>query len=177
MSREKERNKFDEIRNKSEDDFEKNITFISAGALGLSITFLEKIIQLNSSHYCWLILGWVFLILTLTINLSSHLLSSYYSRVSQEEFDEKNINNSQNINRRNKHISFANVFSVFFLILVIFLIVIFTSLNLKDMSNKNEKKSDLEIKGRTMPTPAKPKEINEGRLIPNPPPKTDKDKK
>lgn len=35
MSKETERNNFDETRNKSEDDFEKNLTYISAGALGL----------------------------------------------------------------------------------------------------------------------------------------------
>ena len=67
------------IKEKSEDDYEKNIIYIAAGTLVLSLTFLEKIVNLNESSAVWfLIWSWVLLSLTLLGNLVSHQLSAYY---------------------------------------------------------------------------------------------------
>jgi hypothetical protein len=49
MKNEQDRYAFQRIKEKSEDDFEKLLTYISAGALGLSITLIEKLVLLNSA--------------------------------------------------------------------------------------------------------------------------------
>lgn len=51
-----------EQKAKSDDDFEKYITFISSGALIITLTFVEKISPLDHSVYKWIIIsGWGFL--------------------------------------------------------------------------------------------------------------------
>lgn len=127
------RNKFDETRNKSEDDFEKSLTYISGGALGLSLTFMEKIISLESSLHIWtLIFGWIFLGLTLMLNLVSHLITSYYSRISQDEYDSENKDEEliiKKIKKRNRNITIINWTTVSFLMIGISFIIIFSSIN------------------------------------------------
>src|ERR1700743_287269 len=67
------------IKEKSEDDYEKNITYIAAGTLVLSLTFLEKVVNLKESDSVWfLILSWVLLSISLLGNLVSHQLSGMY---------------------------------------------------------------------------------------------------
>jgi hypothetical protein len=67
------------IKEKSEDDYEKNIIYIAAGTLVLSLTFLEKIVNLNESSAVWfLIWSWILLSVTLLGNLVSHQLAAYY---------------------------------------------------------------------------------------------------
>jgi hypothetical protein len=157
MAKQKERNIFEETRTKSEDDFEKNLTYISAGALGLSLTFIEKIVVINSSTIIWtLIIGWVLLGLTLTLNLISHLISSYYSRKSQEEFDNDCKNLNKNIDLRNQRISIINWSTVILLILGIFFIIIFTSQNISNMAKNTTTKPVVSVPeklGRTLPKP------------------------
>jgi hypothetical protein len=72
-------NNLAKIKEKSEDDYEKNIVYISAGTLVLSLTFIEKIVNLKDSSVIWvLISSWCFLAVTLLFNLVSHQLSSFY---------------------------------------------------------------------------------------------------
>jgi hypothetical protein len=67
------------IKEKSEDDYEKNIIYIAAGTLVLSLTFLEKIVNLSESSAVWfLIWSWILLSITLLGNLVSHQLAAYY---------------------------------------------------------------------------------------------------
>ncbi len=44
-----DREKIQEVIGKTEDYFEEKLTYISAGALGLTLTFIEKIIPLTDS--------------------------------------------------------------------------------------------------------------------------------
>lgn len=47
------------IKDKSEDNFEKNLIFITSGTLLLSLTFIEKIVPLaNAKGIVWLIISW-----------------------------------------------------------------------------------------------------------------------
>ena len=71
-----------DIFDKSQDDFEKQLSYISGGALGLSLLFLEKVIEdLSKADSKWLLtLGWILLALTLFINLTSHLFAAVNSR-------------------------------------------------------------------------------------------------
>ncbi|AGA76669.1 hypothetical protein [Echinicola vietnamensis] len=93
-----------EQKSKSEDDFEKYITFISSGALGLTVTFIDKISPLKESVYVWtIILGWGLFALTLFLNLFSHYLSSRYNEKTINEID-MDIDYSmllENIDKRN----------------------------------------------------------------------------
>ena len=57
------------IKEKSEDDFEKNIVLFGTGTLVLSLTFIEKIVQLQGALAIWfLIASWALLTITLIVN-------------------------------------------------------------------------------------------------------------
>lgn len=119
-------------KSKSDDDFEKYITFIASGALGLTITFIDKISPLNESIAIWVIAtGWVLLALTLFINLLSHFLSSKYNEQTVQDIDDE-IEYDVLINRidsRNKTISRLNLSSIILLGLGIISILIYTIIN------------------------------------------------
>jgi len=121
-----------EQKSKSDDDFEKYITFIASGALGLTITFIDKISPLNESIVIWVIAtGWVLLALTLFINLLSHFLSSKYNEQTVQDIDDE-IEYEVLINRidsRNKTISRLNLSSIILLGLGIISILIYTIIN------------------------------------------------
>jgi len=139
-----------EIISKSEDEFEKKISYIGAGALLLSLTFLEKIINLESSHYVWiLVLGWLSLTSTLLINLISHMISKIHLRKSQAEIEKKidYEQRKQNHKIRVKKIEAINWFSVGTLIFGIICIILFSSLN---AINANSKKNSTGIKQDTI---------------------------
>jgi hypothetical protein len=118
---------------KSEDDYEKYITLISSGALGLSITFIEKIVPLNNATEKWiLIVGWIQLTVTLFISLLSHFYSRRYSEKTIEDVDnylEYELI-SENITRRNKSLENFNLLTITTLFLGIISIVIFVSINI-----------------------------------------------
>lgn len=121
-----------EEKRKSDDDFEKYITFIASGALGLTITFIDKISPLKESIVVWVIaLGWVLLAFTLFINLLSHFLSSKYNEQTIQDIDDETeydvlINR---IDSRNKTISCLNLSSIILLGLGIISILIYTIVN------------------------------------------------
>jgi hypothetical protein len=121
-----------EQKNRSEDDFEKYITFISSGALAITVTFIDKLSPLDQSVFVWVILvGWFFLATTLFLNLISHYLSSRYNEKTIQEIDD-NIETAElnkNINKRNNIISRLNISSIFLLGAGIFCILIFTGIN------------------------------------------------
>ncbi|MEH6659683.1 hypothetical protein [Leeuwenhoekiella marinoflava] len=121
-----------EQKSKSDDDFEKYITFIASGALGLTITFIEKISPLETAVVIWVIaLGWFLLALTLFLNLLSHFLSSKYNEQTVEEIDEEIEYNRliERIDCRNMIISRLNLASIILLGLGIVSILIFTTIN------------------------------------------------
>ena len=156
--------------NKSEDDFEKNIIYLSSGALGLTLIFIEKIVSpYNSVYLFFLILGWSLLTITLAVNLASHLISKKFIQKSQIDFDDY-INEAldyekldKNITSRNKKIDWINWISLALFILGILSIVLFTSLNFINMAkqkdNSTVKNSSKSVKvelGRVIAIPQKP---------------------
>jgi hypothetical protein len=119
-------------KGKSDDDFEKYITFIASGSLGLTLTFIDKISPLKQSIGIWIIIvGWFFLASTLFINLLSHYLSSKHNEKTVQDIDNeiKYDNLIVNIDDRNKIISSLNLSSIILLGLGILFILIFTALN------------------------------------------------
>jgi uncharacterized membrane protein YgcG len=142
---------------KSENDLERKITYISAGALALSITFMEKIVDLTSAeHFYLLIIGWILLALTLAVNLISTLTSRKLTMKSLKDFDNE-IEESElikNIAKRNNLISNLDLASLISLLIGIFFVVIFCSVNLENRKINNDMSDKDKIeKGRVIQTP------------------------
>ncbi|WP_149242980.1 hypothetical protein [Dyadobacter sp. 32] len=149
------------IKDKSDDDYEKNVTYISAGTLVLSLTFLEKIVKLETSTgISFLIASWVLMGLTLGINLLSHQLSSLFAEKSYDENAEQKFEAKvivANIRSRNKVIRILNFVTTATLFLGMATLIIFCSINALTpkttvMPEKAIINTDsLEQKGRTVP--------------------------
>jgi hypothetical protein len=163
----------EQIKQKSEDDFEKNITYISAGTLILSLTFIEKIVPLSNSGYIGLLIwGWAMLALTLVVNLGSHLLSSYYSDKCREEFEKEHAKCNENLRRRNKIIRIINISTLCTLLLGITFLILFCTKNAYKMSTiPNKELNDIKpqthevdvTKGRTLSSPTTNTGSNSGQ--------------
>lgn len=124
-------------KSKSDDLFEKAITFISSGALGLTLTFHDKIIPADDAIYVIVIAtGWALLIATLFTNLISHYKSSKSTDDSIDEIDsimEYKITYSifqEKLGKRNRSIDNLNKISIVLLGMGLLLIIIYVSLNL-----------------------------------------------
>ena len=129
------RDKLQNVINSTEDHFEQKLTYISAGALGLTLTFIEKIIPLETSiGLTFLIMGWGFLVMTLLLNLCSHMISKVFIMKSRKEYDEISPEGSvmelyNKVNRRNEKIDLINWATIVLLFFGISFIVLFASLN------------------------------------------------
>lgn len=128
-----------DIKLKSDDDFEKYITLISSGGLGLTITFINDLIPLHDAvHTVFLVMGWGLLASTLFNSLYSHYISSKYSQKNMDDID-RNIpfeNLESNINKRNTFINKLNKASMIMLALSIISIIVFVSLNIYNGKTK-----------------------------------------
>ncbi|MAL60630.1 MAG: hypothetical protein CMC14_11335 [Flavobacteriaceae bacterium] len=124
-------------KSKSDDLFEKAITFISSGALGLTLTFHDKIVPAENS-ICVIIIaiGWSLLVATLFINLISHYQSSKSTDNSIDEIDgiiDYEIAYStfqNNLRNRNRRIDKLNKASIILLGVGLLLIIIYVSINI-----------------------------------------------
>ncbi|RXJ49582.1 hypothetical protein [Gelidibacter gilvus] len=124
-------------KSKSDDLFEKAITFITSGALGLTLTFHDKIVPVEDAVFVIIIaLGWSLLVATLFINLVSHYRSSKSTDDSIDEIDkimEYKITYPvfhQNLSKRNKTIENLNKASIVLLGVGLLLIIIYVSINI-----------------------------------------------
>ena len=158
------RNSVLENKSKSQDDFEKYINLMASGGLVLSLTFLEKIVSLNKAIWKSLvIIGMYLMIITLLSNLYSHYKSMLDSDSTIKDIDEENYNEIfKNIETRNKKINRLNRISIWSLIVGIFCLITFVTINIYNMGNSNQ---------GGKPTPQQPKPLIEekGRTIPPPP--------
>lgn len=124
-------------KTKSDDMFEKAITFITSGALGLTLTFHDKIVPVESAKVVYLIsIGWFLLVATLFINLISHYKSSKSTDKSIDEIDGV-LNYSityegfkNNLDNRNSLIDKLNKASIVLLGIGLLLIIIYVSINI-----------------------------------------------
>jgi hypothetical protein len=129
---EKDRDKISDAINESQSDFEKNLVYLSAGALALSIGFIEKIIKIqDASGRCLLIASWGLLASTLLLNLASHLISVRNSTKAREEMDKgtKYEILVERISCRNKIMRTLNWITYALFALGVILTVIFCSVN------------------------------------------------
>lgn len=122
-----------EQKSKSEDDFEKYITFIASGGLGLTLTFMDKIVGVKESVCKWtLIVGWFCLALTLFVNLLSHYLASKHNSKTIQEIDDDIPYEDlvTNIDGRNGLVSNLNLITIFSLGIGIVFILLYVTINL-----------------------------------------------
>lgn len=116
---------------KSHDAFEKQLNYISAGSLGLSIAIIEKVVKdLNLTVHNWILISsWSCFVLTLTSNLMSHLYASKVHTKTVNEIYNKNYSNSKRL-KRDSIIGSWNFCSVTLLLLGLFFQLIFIAINI-----------------------------------------------
>jgi hypothetical protein len=140
MSKKNKRNKeWEEYRkslliekSKSDDDFEKYITLISSGGLGITIAYMNQIVPLKAAIVIWVLLtGWILLIATLFLNLYSHYKASKDKEDTINDIDEDIPYDClmKNIENRNKIINNLNFWSIICLGLGLLSIILFTIIN------------------------------------------------
>ena len=150
MTSKTERQKIQDVIDKTEDNFEEKLTYLSAGSLGLTLTFIEKIVPLeNSIVISFLVAGWGLLVLTLLLNLSSHMFSKHLMQKTQKEMDDSNSETDNNsiylkVIKRNRIIDFINWVTVILLIFGISSIIAFVSINSFHKASKNERNSHID---------------------------------
>jgi hypothetical protein len=119
------------IHRKSQETFEQQLSYISAGSLALSIGFVKDIVKdIRSANYrCLLTAGWILMVVTLLLNLISHLLAvRFYSKsISEIHWNKFNSNISD---KRFEKITWLNWICVITLVLGILLIIVFVNRNL-----------------------------------------------
>ncbi|MBL7719887.1 MAG: hypothetical protein JNL72_13700 [Flavipsychrobacter sp.] len=128
------RNELARVRTSSGELFEKQLSYISAGALGFSMLMVDKIAKDISLilYKPIIIISWIFFGLTLIINLLSHLYASHLHNKGIKDIDDDNYD-SDKINFRNRKIELVNYVSVGTLLLGICFFVVFTSKNIYAM--------------------------------------------
>lgn len=134
------------VVHKSADYFEKQLSYISAGSLGLSFIIVEKIFgDISQTQYKGaLIFSWALLAITLIINLFSHSYATKcHNNTIEEMYDfiagvTEDYDNS-NSQRRTRNINILNNISFLFLSLGIALLIIYTSLNITKMADEKNK--------------------------------------
>jgi hypothetical protein len=128
-----DRDKIEDAISESQNDFEKNLVYLSAGALALSMGFIEKIVSFEKANNKWIVIvSWVFLASTLLLNLASHLISVGNSTKAREEMDSGMEYNKliERISCRNKLMRIINWISYFLFVFGVASAVIFCSINM-----------------------------------------------
>jgi thiosulfate reductase cytochrome b subunit len=81
------------VHDYGQEEYDKNILYISSSALGLTLAFIDKIVKLNAAIYKWnLWTGWLLLGSTILLYVVSHLISAHVQRllITKVEAAEKN---------------------------------------------------------------------------------------
>lgn len=111
-----------ELRKESDMQFDKQLRYIAAGAIALSVTLIASIKEITLN---WVLLvAWILLILTLLINLISYRVA-----VKAMDFDIKNHPANSSDNKYNKWTNGLNVSSIVTLVAGLILLVLFFFLN------------------------------------------------
>lgn len=119
------------VYEKSQETFEKQLSFLSAGTLGFSMLFVEKVVEnFSASHYKLLIIfSWLTLGLTLIVNLVSHHLSAQNNYKTLSEIDNDKYDPDL-IHDRIKWINRINWTTIFSLLIGILLFIIYILKNI-----------------------------------------------
>jgi len=118
--------------------FDRAILTLSAGAFGLSLTFIRQIVpNIKSGTMLFLIIAWASFCMSLLLTLISFLTSQYACRRQIEilgvEFLNDNNDTKKEANLKNKEATctkILNCFSLFFFIVGVISLAIFSIVNL-----------------------------------------------
>lgn len=157
-------------KSKSDDLFEKAITFIASGALGLTLTFHDKIVPTENATYVIIIaIGWALLVTTLFVNLISHYQTSKSIDNSIDEIDgiiDYKITYSifhNNLGKRNIIIDNLNKTSIVLLGIGLLLIIIYVSINIH---HGKATQSEIKVENREPTTTQKQQSKSERTIYP-----------
>lgn len=128
---EKYKNELLSLLGKSSDYFEKQLNYISAGAIGASMVIVEKFVKDVHLSSCkvLLVLSWISFTLTLVGNLVSHIYTFKAHSLTIEEIDSHKYDYVI-ARRRNNIIKIWNFLSALILIIGIVFLIIYLSLNI-----------------------------------------------
>ena len=119
------------LLHKSQDNFEKQLSYISAGSLALSIGFIKDVVTNIAEARCkWLLdTGWILLCITLLGNCISHIRAAdlhnkTIADINHGRYDDRKIE------KRYKEVSNVNWMTVATMLLGIGSIIIFVSVNI-----------------------------------------------
>ena len=126
---------------------DRGIITLSGGALGLSLTFIEKIAPNPSQSTIWLLgLSWFSLLATLLISLTSHLTSQSAMRRQRDilalELDDDTLPEDAKKNSMSGITNGLNILAMVFFSLGVVFLCTFTLLNLPKKECKNEGHKD-----------------------------------
>lgn len=108
--------------------FDKNILFIASGALGISMTFITDLVQLNVANEKWLLtVSWIILTLVILSSLSSHYFSM---KAINHRMKNLKSNEDKKSSKYNSLVSNLNVLMIISLTLGILALVLFITLNI-----------------------------------------------
>lgn len=143
-----------ETLNKNQEDFEKQLIYVSAGTLGASMFFIEKVVKdISLSKDKWLLIAsWIFLGSTIVINAISHFVAMNYNYKSIDEIDKGNYSQKLSLSR-NKNLKYINLTTVITLLIGIFFLILFTSINISMSDSKQNNQSGNTTKPTTIVAP------------------------
>ena len=113
------------------DRFEKQLSYISAGSLGLTMAFIKDVVgSLDATKYNWLVMvGWSAMGFTLLLNLCSQVYANHCHSNTIEDIECDKYNSVKAGNRRNR-IMIMNYVSIATLISGVIFLLIFISKNI-----------------------------------------------
>jgi hypothetical protein len=120
------------IRNKNMETFEKQLSYITSGALGLSMLIAQSLFkEVATTEYKGILIGaWVLFVLTLVLNLWSNLQAAASQYKTMEEIAETGKLDLEKYDVGNRRIETFNYICVAGLVLGISGVVLYISLNL-----------------------------------------------
>ena len=120
-----------EVYFKSQEEFERRLSFISASGFGASVFLIENVVgKLTEASYNWiLIISWIMLGATLLLNLLSHMISANKSWATLNDI----LNNQYNERialERQSLVKFLNYCCIGLLCLGLIFLILFFTLNI-----------------------------------------------
>jgi len=119
------------LLHKSQDTFEKQLSYISAGSLALSVGFIKDVVKDIKTADCkWLLnFGWACLGITLLVNCISHIRAADLHNRTIDDIN-KGRYDDKLVTTRFKEIGYVNWSTVITLIVGIASIIVFVSINI-----------------------------------------------
>lgn len=108
--------------------FDKQILYIASGSIGISFSFIQKIVDLSKSGYNWLLItSWITLTIVVLLSLTSHYIAFKALNKQLELFYQENKIKAQKLNNV---VKFLNISMIALLILGIALLILFVGINI-----------------------------------------------